>query len=213
MTELSILRCLVNTEGKGETLISLFKPPVFSFAIVLRLACLNLQIKSLKRRTDMFSKRRIALFISVVLVLVAGILIITSFAMADSNRKPERLIGAWYLDGISSLGDQIHALATFNADGTMSEDQLGAFETSGHGIWEMDKQGKVRFTAVELTWVETPSFAYTGKFVVTQALKRNAATDTWSGPFKLNIYDPDNNSIVEATGTVTLTRITLLPAP
>jgi len=160
----------------------------------------------------MFSKRRIALYIGVMLVLVVGILAMTSFVLADSNRKPEKLIGAWYIDLLPDGGTPGHALCTFFADGAVQEDETGTGVSSGHGIWVMDKQGKVRFTFAELWW-NVENDAYTNKFVVSQALKYDTASDTWSGPFKATIYDADGGVVAEPTGTAKFTRIALLPAP
>lgn len=160
----------------------------------------------------MFSKRRIAVFISVVLVLVIGILAIARYVQADSSKHPEELIGAWNIDGVpDGGGDEIHALASFFADGVVQEDQRGTGESSGHGIWVMEKRGQARFTAVELLWDPNLGDLYQGKFVVTQTLERDASNDTWSGPFKATIYDPGDNVVAEFTGTAKFTRITLEP--
>ena len=113
--------------------------------------------------------------------------------------------------------DSAHALAIFNADGVVQELQPLEGESAGYGIWVMDKQGQVRFTVVELLWDPNPDpvlgYVYTGKVVISQTLNRDAANDTWSGPFKLTIYDKDGNFTVEFPGTAKFTRIELEPLP
>jgi hypothetical protein len=160
----------------------------------------------------MFSKRRIALFISVVLVLVAGVLIITSFAMADSNRKPERLIGAWAAELYPSGRPTFYALATFFADGNVAEDETGTGESSGHGVWVMDKKGQVRFTAVELLWDPANGDAYLGKFVIYQILDWDGKSGTWSGLSTVTMYDPTGAVVFSDTVPAKFTRIQLPPA-
>jgi hypothetical protein len=161
----------------------------------------------------MFSKRRIALFIGVVLVLVASILIITSFAMADSNRKPERLIGAWAVELTLPTGPLDGALATFFADGNVAEDEIGTGESSGHGVWVMDKKGQVRFTAVELLWDPAKNDEYLGKFVIYQILDWDAKSGTWSGPSTVTMYDPTGAVVFSNAVPAKFTRIQLPPAP
>jgi hypothetical protein len=160
----------------------------------------------------MFSKRRIALYVGVILVLVIGILAITSFVLADSNRKPERLVGAWAVELTLPTGPLNGGLVTFFADGNVVADETGEGRSSGHGIWVMDKQGQVHFTAVELLWNPADD-TYAGRFVISQTLNWDAANGTWSGPSTVTSYNAVGG--VDFTGTVPakFTRIQMAPAP
>jgi hypothetical protein len=159
----------------------------------------------------MFSKRRIAILVSVVLVVVIGILAITRYVQADSGKKPEKLIGAWYIDVYPDGMESAHALAIFNADGVVQELQPLDRESAGYGTWVMDKNGQVHFTVVELLWDATN--AYIGKVIISQTLNRDAANDTWGGPFTFTMYDKDGENPGVFPGTAKFTRIALEPAP
>jgi hypothetical protein len=161
----------------------------------------------------MKNRRKLVVFISIaIVVLVVGMLVFTQFVLAGPVKLSDKLIGAWSAE-LALVGRPTgYALATFTSDGLVIEDEVGTGESSGHGIWVIDRKGQVQFTVVELLWSPADD-SYTGKFVISQTMKWDAATDTWSGPSHVTIYDATGTAVFSDTVPAKFTRIKLAPAP
>lgn len=100
------------------------------------------------------------------------------------------------------------ALMTFTSDGTMLADEPpNPGETTGHGNWVPQGRNGERFTFRAFIAVELAPGVVTSDLKVVGELKYDSASDTWTGPFKIQIFDPEGNPVVEDTGTFKGTRI------
>jgi len=79
------------------------------------------------------------------------------------------------------------------------------FEGSGHGSWTTKSSGEVAYTFIALFGSEEGK--NTGKLKVVGTLQSDSGKDGWSGPFKIDVFDPNGQVIVTDQGTVSLTRI------
>jgi hypothetical protein len=95
---------------------------------------------------------------------------------------------------------------TFTADGSVLADEPPLpGETTGHGNWVRGSHGEVSFTFVAL--YADPTGMYAGKLKVASTLQRDAGEDTWSGPFKITIFNASDQVTSTDTGTFELARI------
>ncbi|MCK6576737.1 MAG: hypothetical protein L6Q98_01390 [Anaerolineae bacterium] len=146
------------------------------------------------------------------IIMAAMFLILTGALAQAGSANVETLYGSWYAEIMTvnqvqaDGGHTFPALLTFGAEGTLVVDEpplLG--ETSGHGNWISNDDGTIVYTFVAL--YSDGAGAYTGKLKVVGTLQYDSAADTWQGPFKIDIFDADDNVIAADTGTVDTVRI------
>ena len=77
--------------------------------------------------------------------------------------------------------------------------------TSAHGNWISTDDGGAAYTFVGLFSGEDGTHA--GKLKVVGTLQYDASADTWQGPFKIDVFDADDQPIASDHGTFNLTRI------
>ena len=146
----------------------------------------------------------------VLLIAVIGTLLFAVRALtqpAEVSPNQEKLLGSWDLQ-ITAVGQGVvvPGLLTFGAEGNVIADEAAApTETSAHGNWISTDDGGAAYTFVGLFSGEDGTHA--GKFKVVGTLQYDADTDTWHGPFKIDVFDPDDQAIVSDHGTFDLTRI------
>jgi hypothetical protein len=147
---------------------------------------------------------------------VAAALLIAAFANAqpaqvDASRQAKALVGSWnVVVTTEAQGTTFPALLTFGGDGTMIADEPPSpFETSGHGNWVRTGRHEAAYTFVALVGSAEGPLSATYKVVGT--LQRDAGSDTWSGPFKIDVLDPAGQLVFSDRGTFSLTRIAVEP--
>jgi hypothetical protein len=128
---------------------------------------------------------------------------------AAANHRLDKLAGAWSVETTAEIQQiTFPGLFTFHADGCVLGSQLPigtAFETPGHGNWIATSPEGAAYTFVGLFADENGSLVAKAKAVGT--LRYDPRTDTWSGPFKIHVYDPDGNEFFTDSGMISATRI------
>jgi len=87
----------------------------------------------------------------------------------------------------------------------MADESPNPFESSGHGNWIRKDHGEVAYTFVALFGSQEGK--NTGKLKVVGTLRSDASKDSWSGPFKIDVFDASGQVIFTDQGTFSLTRI------
>lgn len=120
----------------------------------------------------------------------------------------DKLPGAWSVEVTTVLQGTWSSLMTFTSDGTMLADEPpGPGETTGHGNWVPQGRNAARFTFRTFIAVELAPGVVTSDLKVVGELEYDSASDAWTGPFKIQIFDPAGNPVFEDTGTFKGTRI------
>ncbi len=157
-------------------------------------------------------KRRMVMFVvglSSITVLVA--FIVAPATQVNADNRSEKLLGSWNAVVTTEIqGVTFPSLLTFTSDGSVIADEPpSSFETSGHGNWISTGPGQVAFTFMTLVGsIEGPLSA---KYKVVGTLKLGSDKESWSGPFKIDIFDPNGQMIFTDHGTFSLTRIAVEP--
>jgi hypothetical protein len=120
----------------------------------------------------------------------------------------QKLTGAWNVQVELELFQvTFPALITFMSDGTMLTDEPPSpFETSGHGNWIATGPREAAFTFRALVG-GGPDGQLSESYRIVGKLQYDAGADNWSGPFKIQGFDPDGNETFAYPGTFTGTRI------
>lgn len=151
----------------------------------------------------------------IVLVILISTLVLAAFSLTQSaadSPNMEKLYGSWNVEVMTvnqPQADQSHtfpALLTFGDEGTVIADEPSApGETSGHGNWVGNDDGTVSYTFQAL--YSGDEGAYSGKLKVVGTLQYDSATDTWQGPFRIDIFDADDQVVAGDTGTFDMARM------
>jgi hypothetical protein len=143
--------------------------------------------------------------------LLLATLAITQTAQANANNRSEKLLGSWNVVVTTEVqGTTFPALLTFSDEGGMIADEPPSpFETSGHGNWVSAGRRDVAYTFVSL--IGSAEGPLSSKLKVVGTLRYNADKDSWSGPFKIDVLDPDGRVNFTDHGTFSLTRIAVEP--
>ena len=157
-------------------------------------------------------KRKLAMF---VLGLI-GILLIAGFSLAPATQAGadnRSLYGSWNVVVTTEIqGSTFPALLTFTSDGGVIADETPSpFETSGHGNWVSIGRGQVAYTFVAL--IGNAEGALSVKLKVVGRLNLNSDKESWSGPFKIDVLDPNGQVTFTDHGTFSLTRIVVESLP
>jgi hypothetical protein len=99
------------------------------------------------------------------------------------------------------------ALMTFSADGGVLTSQLptGMPETPGYGNWIATRPNQAAYTFVAL--FSNPDGSLSAKAKVVGKVQYNPRADTWSGPWKIHVFDADGNEFFTDSGMNNATRI------
>jgi hypothetical protein len=123
-----------------------------------------------------------------------------------NNKRNEKLCGSWNVEVTTPSQGTFPALLTFTADGNViSDESPSPFESSGHGNWSSRSDGEIAYTFVALFGGQEAK--NTGKLKVVGTLQFNADTDSWDGPFKIDVFNANGQITVTDRGTFNLTRI------
>lgn len=158
----------------------------------------------------MMNKTKIMIYACV--LIAALVLLSTTLAQTtDSGANAEKLFGSWNVEVMTvnqPQADGSHkfpALVTFGDEGSViAVEPPGPGETSGHGNWISNDDGTVSFTFIALFSEEG---AYAGKLKVVGSLQYDSGTDSWQGPFKIDIFDADDKVVAGDTGTFDMARM------
>ncbi len=156
--------------------------------------------------------RTLALSIlTLIAALALAALAIAPTAQANANGRSKKLLGSWnVVVTTETQGATFPALLTFSSDGGMIADETPSpFETSGHGNWVSTDGGAVAFTFMSL--IGSAEGTLSTKLKVVGRLVYDDSTDSWSGPFKIDVLDPGGQVIFTDHGAFSLTRIAIEP--
>jgi hypothetical protein len=141
--------------------------------------------------------------------LIGALLLATleQTAQANANNRSEKLHGSWNVVVTTELQATIFpALLTFSDDGGLIADEPPSpFETSGHGNWISAGRREAAYTFVSL--IGSAEGPLSAKLKVVGTLRYDAGNDSWSGPFKIDVLDPNGQVSFTDHGTFSLTRI------
>jgi hypothetical protein len=157
-------------------------------------------------------RRTRAITLSIVGLISALLLAaLTQTAQANVNNRAEKLLGSWNVVVTTEVqGTTFPALLTFSDDGGMIADEPPSpFETSGHGNWVSASRREAAYTFVSL--IGSSEGPLSAKLKVVGTLQYDAANDSWSGPFKIDVLDANGQMIFTDRGTFSLTRIAIEP--
>jgi len=157
-------------------------------------------------------KRTFALpVLGLISALLLATLAIAQTAQANANSRSEKLLGSWNVVVTTEVqGSTFPALLTFSRDGGMIADEPPSpFETSGHGNWVSAGRQEVAYTFVSL--IGSAEGPLSAKLKVVGTLQYDAGNDSWSGPFKIDVFDAGGQVIFTDHGTFSLTRIAVEP--
>ena len=152
----------------------------------------------------MNSRRRV---VGLVLAVIGIICLASPAAAQNSVNGLHRLPGSWHSLASTPTQAPFPGLFTFSSDGVvMGTESPGPFESFGVGSWEA-RGGDAALTLHGLLGSARGAGLNTGRIRVVGLIHYDAATDTWSGPFKVDVYDPAGNVLFHDRGQFTLTRI------
>ena len=122
------------------------------------------------------------------------------------NKQMQTPVGAWLVAVDMAGQTAFPGLLTFNSDGTvMATEPPSAFESTGHGSWQMTAEGTVAYTFVAL--FGSAEGKNTGRLKVVGTLHNNSTQEGWSGPFKVEMVDHTGQITFAERGAFTLTQI------
>ncbi len=144
-------------------------------------------------------------------VLLAALVLGQTAQAGDNDRQVKQLLGSWEVVATTEIQNATFpALLTFTSDGSVIADEPPSpFETSGHGSWVSAGPGQMAYTFVTL--VGSAEGPLSMKYKVVGRLNLNSGKESWSGPFKIDILDPNGQVIFTDHGTFGLTRIVVEP--
>jgi hypothetical protein len=148
------------------------------------------------------------LSVATMLIITASLLLAACAPTAQvaENKQVEKLLGSWNADITTLNQGTFPALMTFTSDGSViAAESPIQFESSGHGNWNNKTSGDVAYTFTALYGSEEGK--NTGKLKVVGTLNMDSGKDSWSGPFKIDVFDASGQVIFTDNGTVNLTRI------
>lgn len=128
-------------------------------------------------------------------------------SLSNAGSHLTKLVGSWQARTIATKqGVSFPALLTFTGDGiVLADEPPGAFDTAGHGAWAATGPDSANFTFLALVGGETGVLSATMKVV--GAVRYDAGTDTWRGPFRIQVVDANGNETLTDDGTFDATRI------
>lgn len=136
-----------------------------------------------------------------------------SGAVAPSNtgdqpggHDKQRILGTWLAEVSPADGEPFQAMVTFSPGGGLVETESTNPGTA-LGSWESRGRGRVAFTFQGFQF--DAEGAPAGRSVVrSEVIVRG---DTFSGPFEVEVFDPQGNVVFSGRGTATATRFRVQP--
>ena len=139
-------------------------------------------------------------------LVIAGFSISSLNEAYAQNKKVKGLVGSWDVQIETPVqGGPFPAFLSFFTDGIMTGDEANSDETTAYGNWTPTGGRGVAYTFKSL--IGSPQGASAGSLKVVGTLEYDAGQDTWTGPFKIDVFDPSGNVIFTDRGTLTGTRI------
>jgi len=135
----------------------------------------------------------------------------------STNAKKGTIVGSWLLTvnipGNAPPFDSFNALWALTGDGILVSSAQGdtaptpfPSNTSAYGAWAQTGENKFAATFLSILY-DGQTGQNMGRFKLRQTMILNDAGDTWSGPFRLNVYDPNGNLVATVDGTAQAKRI------
>ena len=135
----------------------------------------------------------------------------------DIAAKKGTIVGSWLLTvnipGNPAPFDSFNALWALTGDGILVSSAQGdtaptpfPSNTSAYGAWAQTGDHKFAATFLSVLY-DSQTGENMGRFKLLQTMTLNDAGDTWSGAFRLNVYDPDGNLVATVDGTAQAKRI------
>ena len=144
-------------------------------------------------------------------LILALALIIAGFSLSGLNlaqaqsKKVRGLAGSWDVVATTPTQGSFNVFISFFDDGNVIADEPGSQETAGHGNWMATGGTNVAYTFKSVFGDANQQVLARLKIVGT--LQYSIAQDNWTGPFKVEVFDPNGNLIFADRGTFTGTRI------
>jgi hypothetical protein len=138
--------------------------------------------------------------------------------------EADGLVGSWRVTAtVTSLQGipPFPVLMTFHEDGTMSQSRLyylpafGVLSTSFHGAWKRVGENQIATTSFSLAQGAPGNAALNGAFFGTEKVSFQPvlASDgnSFAAQWVSTVYDPNGNTIMQNTGTLSGVRIQVEP--
>jgi hypothetical protein len=138
-------------------------------------------------------------------LVIAGFSISSLSEAYAQNKKVKGLVGSWHVQIETPAQGTLPALISFFSDGIIIGDEANSDETSAYGNWVSTGGRGVAYTFTSL--IGSPQGVATGSLKVVGTLEYDAGQDTWTGPFKIDVFDTGGNVIFADRGTLTGVRI------
>ena len=137
---------------------------------------------------------------------LAALLLMLGTELATADDGIHRLPGAWHAVTTPNGFGAFPALFVFTSDGAViGSESPGPFESPVYGSWV--RRGRdVAFTFVALFGGPLGAGQNTGSAKVVGMLRFDAHRDTWSGPFRIQVFNAAGTRIFLNEGTVDFTR-------
>ena len=123
--------------------------------------------------------------------------------------------GSWIVEVSPTIQPHFVSLVTITSDGGIVETNSLALgsppESPGHGNWIRTGPRSFATTFVNLLVDDQGGFAGTAR--VRSRVRLNKAGNVFTGPFQVDILDPDGNLLFSDSGTARGTRIEVEPMP
>jgi hypothetical protein len=137
--------------------------------------------------------------------------------MSEAHGKAKEgrtLTGSWTVDATPAPETGMPhflSLATATRDGgIVNSNSPGEHATSsGHGRWIRTRSGEFAITFIHMHYDATGQFA--GTLRVRASVTLDGDGNGFSGPFKTDIFDAGGNLLLSFGGTVSATRISVVP--
>lgn len=130
-----------------------------------------------------------------------------STAAVNTNQRLSKLVGSWQVETmVVQQAATFPALLTFTSDGIVIADEPPSpFETSGHGNWVATGPDTADFTFLAL--IGSAEGPLSAMLKVVGSLTYDSVTDTWQGPFTIQVVDAAGAEILTDEGAFTGARI------
>ena len=138
-------------------------------------------------------------------LVIAGFSISSLSDAYAQNKKVKGLVGSWNVEISTPVQGTFPAFLSFFSDGIVIGDEANSDETTAYGNWASTTGRDVAYTFKSL--IGTPQGVTGGSLKVVGTLEYDAGQDTWTGPFKIDVFDAGGNVIFTDQGTLSGTRI------
>ena len=153
-----------------------------------------------------------------IMLMIAAMTAITVAAQEKNAPAWTSPTGSWEGVVTNDVGPPpFRVLMNFTSDGgfTGSGDGDSAVGSPQYGVWERigGKSSRTYMVTFRQLFYDPPNSVPTGYARMQQKVILSESGDSWSGPFVVRIYAPDDTLVFTGTGTATATRIISEPLP